>query len=137
METIDELMREATSRCCNVQFDDDSWTQASLPLCFGGLGVRRLVDVTLPAYIVSLEASRDLVCTINHRPHGDRLARFDSALETFINNQYPDFTTELGLKQRTLDEAASKHRQDDLIAAANQVARARLLAAAAAPHSGA
>ena len=79
---------------------------------------------------------RDLVCTINRRPHGDRLACLDSALETFTNNQCPDFTTESGLKQRTLDEAASKHRQDNLISHANQVARARLLAAAA-PLSGA
>lgn len=136
LEAIDELMREATSRCCNVQLDDDSWTQASLPLRLGGLGVRRLADVALPAYIASLEASRDLVCTINRRPTGDRLARLDSALETFTGNQCPDLNTEPGLTQRTLDEAASKHRLDNLLARANQVDRARLLAAAA-PHSGA
>lgn len=98
-----------------------------MPLRFGGLGVRWCVDVVLPSYIASFKG---LVCTINHCPPGDRLARLHSALETFTNNQCLDFTTELGLKQRTLDEAASKHRHYDLISHANQVARARLLAAA-------
>lgn len=105
-------------------------------LRFGGLGVRRLADVALPAYISSLEASRDLVCTINRRPNGDRLARLDSALVVFKNTQCPDLSAELCLQQRTLDGAASQHRLDDLLARANQVDRARLLAAAA-PHSGA
>ena len=83
----------------------------------------------------SFELLSPVVCTINHRPNGDRWARLDSALETFTTNQCPDYTTELGLTQRSLDEAASKHRQADLISRANQVDRARLLAAAA-PHSG-
>ena len=35
LRAIDEQMREATSRSCNVHLADDSWTQASLPLRFG------------------------------------------------------------------------------------------------------
>ena len=54
----------------------------------------------------------------------------------FRNTQCPDLNIELGLQQRTLDGAASQHRLDDLLARANQVERARLLAAKA-PHSGA
>ena len=136
LRAIDEKMRGATSQCCNVQLVDDSWTQASLPLRFGGLGVRRLADVALPAYISSVEATRDLVCTINHRPNGDRPARLTSAIETFTTIQCPDLDPDLCLSQRSLDDAASKHRWDDLLTRANQIDRARLLAAAA-PHSGA
>lgn len=66
LETINELMCEATSQCCNVQLDSDSWTQAYLLLRFGSLGIRWLVGVALPTYIASLEVSWDLVCIINH-----------------------------------------------------------------------
>lgn len=59
-------MCEATSQCCNVQLDSDSWTQAYLLLRFGSLGIRWLVGVALPTYIASLEVSWDLVCIINH-----------------------------------------------------------------------
>ncbi|MPC61314.1 hypothetical protein E2C01_055384 [Portunus trituberculatus] len=76
--------------------------QASLPLHCGGLGVRRLTDVALPAYIASLEAFKDLVCTINRRPNGDRLDRLDSAVAIFRNTRCPDLNTELDLRQRTL-----------------------------------
>ena len=136
LRAIDERLRDATSLRCNVQLDEDSWTQASLPLRLGGLGVRRLTDVALPAYIASAEASRELVCTINRRPDGDRPARLEPAIEAFITNQCPDHDPSLGLSQRSLDESASKHRLDDLLTRANQFDRARLLAAAA-PHSGA
>ena len=136
LTAIDEMMREATSQCCNVHLDDVSWTQASLPLRLGGLGIRRLADVALPAYIASLEASRDLVCTINRLPHGDRLARLASALEAFTGNQCPGLDVEPDLSQRALDLAASTHRRNEMLARANQVDRSRLLAAAA-PHSGA
>ncbi|MPC92278.1 hypothetical protein E2C01_087357 [Portunus trituberculatus] len=69
-------------------------------------------------------------------PNGDRLDRLDSAVAIFRNTQCPDLNTELGLRQRTLDGAASQHRLDDLFTHANQVDRARLLAATA-PNSGA
>ena len=86
LRAIDERLREATSRSCNVHLADDSWIQASLLLRFGGLGVRRLTNVVLPAYIASVEASHDLVCTINHRSNGNRPARLTSAIESFAGN---------------------------------------------------
>ncbi len=68
LRAIDQLLWDATSRSCNVALDGKAWTQASLPLRLGGLGLRRLAAVALPAYIVSVEATRDFVCTINRRP---------------------------------------------------------------------
>ena len=136
LRAIDDQMREAITRSCNVHLSDDSWTQASLPLRLGGLGTRRLTDVALPAYIASVEESRELVCTINRQPNGDRPLRLTSAMESFTRNQCPHFDLDLPLTQRTLDEEASKHRLNTLLAQANQVNRARLLAAVA-PHSGA
>ncbi len=50
-ELSDKLMCEATILCCIVHLDDNSWTQASLPLQFRGIGVRRMVDVAVPTSI--------------------------------------------------------------------------------------
>ncbi len=79
LQAIDELLRDATSRSCKVVLEDKAWTQATLPLRFGRLGVRRMVDVALPAYISSMDATRDLVCTINTCPNGDRPDRLAHA----------------------------------------------------------
>jgi hypothetical protein len=37
---FDTLLRSAISKICNVSLSDDQWTQASLPVSAGGLGVR-------------------------------------------------------------------------------------------------
>ena len=136
LRAIDELQRDATSSSCNVVLEDGAWTQATLPLRLGGLGIRRMADVALPAFISSMDATRGLVCTINHRPDGDRPTRLASAVDEFTASQVPDLTAEEPLDQRHLDELASRRRLDNLLHDANQVDRARLLAASA-PHSGA
>ncbi len=133
---IDELLRDATSRSCNVALNREAWTQASLPIRLGGLGIRRLADVALPAYIASVAATWDLVCNINRRPIGDRPARLAAAIDAFTTTHCPGFNPDEPLTQRHIDEAASEHRLSDLMSHANQVDRARLLAARA-PHSGA
>ncbi|KAK3865192.1 hypothetical protein Pcinc_029180 [Petrolisthes cinctipes] len=59
-------------------------------------------------------------------------------MEDFKNQQCPDFNIDpdISLTQRHLDEEASTARSNYLLSRANQVDRARLLAAAS-PHSGA
>lgn len=81
--------------CCKIQLNNISWTQSSLPLQFGGLSVWLLV-IRLHCLF---EASGDLVCTINHHPHGDKLARLDFTLKMFTNNWCPNFATKLSMKR--------------------------------------
>ena len=40
---------------------DDVWTQATLPLRFGGLGVRSVEDFALPCYLSSMHSTLDLI----------------------------------------------------------------------------
>ena len=40
------------------------WQQAALPSSMGGLGVRKSVDLALPAFLSSAHASQDLVTSI-------------------------------------------------------------------------
>ena len=136
LNAIDDMMREATSRSCNIAMDDTAWTQASLPVRLGGIGVRRLADTALPAFIASMDATKELVRLINRRHNDDRPAPLTSAIEAFTEQHYPDFNPDEAISQRRLDELASSLRYEHLLSRSNQIDRARLLAAAA-PHSGA
>ena len=44
-----------------MRTDEKSWSQRSLPVRLGGLGMRRAVDVSLPAYVSSVYDKSSLV----------------------------------------------------------------------------
>jgi len=64
LSEIDNTIRCGASDILNVDFDDTGWIQATLPLRHGGLGLRAVSDVALPAYAASLHGSRPLVESI-------------------------------------------------------------------------
>ena len=140
LHAIDEAMRAAITRTCNITLSNDSWMQASLPIRMGGIGVRRMKDVALPAFTSSMSATQDLVRQINGHSGDDEPHLLSAALNAFRDYQCPDYdsnpSTETPISQRQLDEAACRRRLEALLERNNQVHRARLLAAAA-PHSGA
>ena len=47
----DEVLRNSLSATLNVDLDDERWRQASLPVRWGGLGVRSAVLLALSAYM--------------------------------------------------------------------------------------
>ena len=57
---IDELLRSAVSRICNVSLSDQQWSQAGLPTRLGGLVIRNVVSLALSAFIASVAATHDL-----------------------------------------------------------------------------
>ena len=54
LHEFDELIRSTLSQITNVRINEKSWSQASLPFRFGGLGLRQAVDVSLLAFVCSL-----------------------------------------------------------------------------------
>ena len=140
LRRIDDKMRNAISTTCNIDFTEGSWIQASLPINLGGIGIRRLEDVALPAFISSMSATQELVGSITSRPHDDSPELLASALASYndLTNRPADeeITANTPLSQRQLDEVASRTRLETLLESSNQIHRARLLAAAE-PNSGA
>ena len=53
LRNIDASFRQFLTETLNIQLDDKAWRQASLPVKAGGLGVRRIEDLALPAYLSS------------------------------------------------------------------------------------
>ncbi|NJL56119.1 hypothetical protein HC928_13765 [bacterium] len=50
---FDQQLRSAISGITNTSLTDTQWLQASLPIRMGGLGIRRVASLALPAYLAS------------------------------------------------------------------------------------
>ena len=50
LDKIDGILRKCAVDICNVHFDDTGWRIATLPIRFGGLGLRSVSDISEVAY---------------------------------------------------------------------------------------
>ena len=64
LEEYDSILHKALESIINMQFDNNAWTQASLPIACGDLGIRKASDLSLPAYLSSVSATFSAVCSI-------------------------------------------------------------------------
>ena len=61
LKDFDTAIRDSMSSIANIDFTDEAWTQASLPVRHGGLGIRKSGDIALPGYISSALSAHSLV----------------------------------------------------------------------------
>jgi len=60
----DDVIKESLLVTINVDLDDDRWRQASLPVRWGGLGVRSVVLLAPSAYLASAASTATLTSTL-------------------------------------------------------------------------
>ena len=131
---FDVLLRESLALTLNVDLNDDRWQQASLPVRWGGLGVRGVVSLAPSAYLASAASTSELISVLLPA----RLSDFkDSGIEVALSawitrasgpssRASPPITS----KQRDWDDACCKISSEFLLnSAADMVNRSRLLAA--------
>jgi len=56
---FDIVIRDSLSTTLNVDLDDQRWAQASLPVRWGGLGVRSIVLLAPSAYLASAASTME------------------------------------------------------------------------------
>ena len=131
-------IRELLSGTLNVQLEDDAWAQASLPVRWGGLGVRDVASLSASAFLSSRAATASLVerilplaATSGHCPLQQ------AALLSWSQSGGTNAPTgaEAG-KQRLWDDPVCSATFNSLLSRADRTSRARLLAASS-PDSGA
>ena len=126
---FDDTVKSGLSAICNVDLTDDAWAQARLPVKHGGLGVRASKDLAASAFLASHHATEGLVGRILQSCQLDRQPDPREALvvwRTKANDApFPSDPT----KQKSWDEVVCNKAANDILTAANQVSRARLLAA--------
>ena len=57
---FDKQLRTAISRLTNYDKNGEQWLQASLPVMFGGLGIRRVSTLALVAFLASAASTLQL-----------------------------------------------------------------------------
>ena len=60
----DNLLRSTLSTILNADLTDEGWRQASLPVRWGGFGVRSAVSLAAPAYLASAAGALDRLIRI-------------------------------------------------------------------------
>ncbi|XP_043203123.1 uncharacterized protein LOC122371098 [Amphibalanus amphitrite] len=140
LQATDEMVRSTLEAVCNVAINPAAWEQASLPVKFGGLGIQSVEALALPAYIASVNAARPLIRSICPSVTDELSDTLETAVSAFLHRtgvdrqQLPD--DELVSSQRAWDTVACTVVQSRLLVPANQIDRARLIAAGQ-PHTAA
>jgi hypothetical protein len=61
VNSIDSSLKSSLERILNLRLTDLPWCQSTLPIRFGGLGIRRISDICLPAFLSSIQGIKKLV----------------------------------------------------------------------------
>ena len=61
LNNMDYDIKSAMEHIFNSRLTDEQWTISSLPIRNGGIGIRKITDVTLPAFLPSVHSVTDLV----------------------------------------------------------------------------
>jgi hypothetical protein len=132
---LDECMRDGLESIINIHLDDIQWTQATLPIRDGGLGVRCVGLLASSAYLASAATTQRLQAAILSRCQSapdDHVAE----LLTFRHDSLPTPTDPLPTKQWIWDRPlVEKNKSIVLSSNNNPVHQARLLAVSS-PHAG-
>lgn len=128
---LDCLIRETVSNCLNINLEGRTWTQASLPIRHGGLGIRQISSISLPAFLSSAHSTLDLSTRILSRS----VQNFTPPLLAEAINVWKSSTSadlpHNRSSQRQWDEPLCKVVRNNLIdAPISSADRARLLAVA-------
>ena len=58
---MDNCIKSTLETLTNSELKEDQWNLSSLPVRFGGLGIRRVRDLALPAFLSSVNGSSSMV----------------------------------------------------------------------------
>jgi hypothetical protein len=131
LKVFDELQRAALEKILNVILSPSKWDQASLPMNKGGFGIRKLNDITLPAYISSTTRTRSLIAAIIPSSIDVHDLSVSSSMSLLLSKVNFNGEMEMSTQscQSKLDGLMSDISLNNLLDNADTPERARLLAA--------
>jgi hypothetical protein len=81
VNSIDSSLKSCLERILNLRLTDLQWHQSTLPIRFGGLGIRRISDICLPAFLSSINGVKKLVSLLlNSKDNELNIHHYDEAL---------------------------------------------------------
>ncbi|XP_049871788.1 uncharacterized protein LOC126370808 [Pectinophora gossypiella] len=134
---IDEVLRCSLEDIINISLGEREWRQAGLPVRHGGLGVRRVQDIGVSAFLASANGSLELVTNIIFFEGDSFRIPFADEAQSAWNALCPNTTSpEKPQYQRNWDDLWAKSAVADLMELSSGADLARLRAALC-PESGA
>ena len=135
LKVFDQTVRSCLETITNCRLDDQAFDQASLPVKFGGLGIRRTEDISLPAFIASSFKAAGIteqLLSIEHfSPFADLLSEAVGTWKA-LDSRLSEPTGPLRNVQKCWDLPVAELRMKGLIErASSTVTRSRLLAVSA------
>lgn len=129
LSAVDDCVSDLLTKVLNCRLTVEAWTQASLPVRFGGIGIRKVSSVSLPAFIASAFGCTNLFNKIINPSMGHvEVDHLSAALDCWKSLCHCDIPTTLH-SQKQWDEPLCKGIQQGLLSACSDTAeRARLLA---------
>ena len=131
LQDFDTRLRSLLGTILNIDLSDSAWTQASLPVRTGGLGVRSATLLAPSAFLASAAGSAHLVHQIiPSRLHNSPYPEVEDALKSWHqgHNDPPPVASD-AFRQKNWDTPRVTAVADALLRAApDETARARLLA---------
>ena len=110
LEEFDEIVRLSLQSISNVKMEESAWSQATLPTSKGGLGIRRSVDLALPAFLASSHVSHGLVSSL--LPSGEK--GIDSLICCSISSMAPDIFDTVGIDYLLVVSSKSYKSQSEM-----------------------
>jgi hypothetical protein len=96
-------------RILNLRLTDLQWRQSTLPIRFSGLGIRRISDICLPAFLSSINGVKKLVSLLlNSKDNELIIHHYDEALAVW------------GIEMRTKNQQFHNFRRIGIILISNE-----------------
>ncbi|KAI5722350.1 hypothetical protein M8J76_007216 [Diaphorina citri] len=115
VSNIDDRMMSTLEKILNLKLDGNSRTQACLPINDGGLGIRLIKDICLPAFLASTCGSAPLVSSILNNTDAVALALHGVALNSWASIHGENMPApSLRQVQKEWDSIQIKHTKDHL-----------------------
>uniref|UniRef100_A0A8D9A2L3 Uncharacterized protein n=1 Tax=Cacopsylla melanoneura TaxID=428564 RepID=A0A8D9A2L3_9HEMI len=104
---LDMLLKQTLECILNVKLEESAWVQSSLPINQGGLGIRRLEDICLPAFLSSVYGSSSLVSAILPPMEINNVSMRSEALDCW-KNIHGDDIPKVPMFQKSWDDLHTK-----------------------------
>lgn len=130
LNVFDRALFDSLGRVTNVSFTGESEKQAGLPVGFGGLGCRRVGDIALPSFLASMNSVGDLVEAILSKVNIADTNELEDAVVAWRGISGCVTLPDEPNRQKCWDLPLVKRSWEEMLRGADQVSRARCLAAA-------
>ena len=132
LESFDQIIKSTLAKILNINFHEEAYNQAVLPVALGGLGLRLAAEISIPGFLSSVHASKKIANSLLPTTlHNFVSSHWVEALEIWKEKALMDTIPDSPIYQSSWDKPLYENRFQSLLDnAQNDKEKARLLSVA-------